>query len=506
MYSSTGYEALYLYLGLNLQKGLRDILVSESFFQAIVLLTIGCIFFFTTFKFFSKYLPGVLVYRASVPLSKFFWIFVSIFLGISVLKVGSDSFVKNYEGESWHKNPYVASRGVSIDERVEVSALFDILSRSANEFSALLSHLVDKLMTKSHSQLKAPSFFYKSIMYAGATTIDDPDLREEINFYTKECVEKVLPLVETQDRRLDFISGFFKQNQTELDNALSEIKIEGRDGGDFGTSLDCLELKQNVSNSFHSYVDNTTDGWGDTFRDYYIKNFSEEQFKNISYSSALLNHYLDEDWFGINKGSQVPGGAAKWFQYLNKIFTWDGFLSITGSLLGFDGDGIHGSALAAKRSEEFNQLLSRAPHVKGFITLLLVALFPLLIFPVVAGKWKWIVFWFLTYFSVLLWEPIWTLFYHIVTNLAIAGETLEYLGELNSGAHLYYSKVVTSRIYYMYSVYSWLQVLIGPFFTGCMLMSFRGLLKDKEEESAPQFVGETKSTAIKTLSPMKGAE
>ena len=37
-------------------------------------------------------------------------------------------------------------------------------------------------------------------------------------------------------------------------------------------------------------------------------------------------------------------------------------------------------------------------------------------------------------------------------------------------------------------------------------MSFRPLLKDKEEESAPQFVGETKNTAIKTLSPIKGAE
>ncbi len=84
MYSSTGYEALYLYLGLNLQKGLRDILVSEGFFQAIILLLIGCIFFLTTFKFFSKYLPGILVYRTSVPLSKYFWIVVSCRAKISL--------------------------------------------------------------------------------------------------------------------------------------------------------------------------------------------------------------------------------------------------------------------------------------------------------------------------------------------------------------------------------------------------------------------------------------
>ena len=57
MYSSTGYEALYLYLGLNLQKGLRDILVSESFFQAIVLLTIGAYFSLRLLSFFQSICP-----------------------------------------------------------------------------------------------------------------------------------------------------------------------------------------------------------------------------------------------------------------------------------------------------------------------------------------------------------------------------------------------------------------------------------------------------------------
>lgn len=504
MFTSTGYEALYIYLGLNLQKGLRQILISEGFFQAIILLIFGSIFLFTVFKFYSKYVPGSLINRGSVPISKFIWIFASLFLGISVLKVGSNSIVKNYENKSWHDNPYVMARAIDLDESIQVSAIFDILSRTSNEFSALISHSVDKLFSKTHSQLKAPSFFYKSIMYAGSSTIDDPKLRGLINLYTNECIEKVLPLVESNNKKLDFISGFFKLHQTELDTTLSQLKVGEFKDGDFGQVSNCLDLKQTVSNRFYDHVDQTTEKWEGAFQDYYIRNFSEEQFKNISYSSALLNHYQDEDWFGINKGSQLPGGTAKWFQYLNKAFSWDGLLSIGGALFNFNGNDLHGSALAARRSEEFNQLLARAPHVKGFITLILIAAFPLLIFPLVAGKWKWIVYWFLTYFSVQLWDPIWTFFYHIITNLSLAGETLEYLGELNSSAHLYYAKVVTSRIYYMYSVYSWLQVLIGPFFTGMMLMSFRPLLKDKEEERAPAFIGEAKSTAIKTLSPMKG--
>lgn len=503
MYSSTGYEALYVYLGLNLQKGLRDVLISEGFFQATILLLFGGIFFFTVFKFFSRYLPGVMVYRASIPLSKFFWIFASLFMGISVLKFGAGTLVKDYENQSWHDNPYVVSRAVELDPNIKVSAAFDVLSRTASEFSALLSRTVDKLFSKSHSQLKAPAFFYKSILYAGASTINDPKLRSQIDLYTKECIEKVLPLVETKDPTLGLIYGFYKSHQGDVDNALSQIELPNAKDDGFGAKKTCLDLKQSTSELFYDHVDETVDGWDNAFRSQHVRNFSTEQFRNLSYSSALLNHYLDEDWFGIHKGSQVPKGAAKWFQYLSKLISWDGLLSVVGGVFGRDGNELHGSALAAKRSEEFNQLLSRAPHVKGFITLILIAAFPLLVFPLVAGKWKWLVFWFLSFFSVLLWEPIWTLFYHLVTNLALAGETLEYLGELNSSAHLYYAKVVTSRIYYLFSVYSWLQVISGPFFTASMLLSFRPLLKDKEEESAPAFVGEAKSQAMSAATPSK---
>ena len=500
MYSSTGYEALYVYLGLHLQQGIRDILISERFFQAIILLLFGAIFFFTVFKFFSRYLPGVMVYKTSVPLSKFFWIFASLFLGISVLKFGSGTIVKNYNYESWHDNPYIVARTIEFDPDLKVSAVFDVLSRTASEFSGLLSHTVDKLFSKTHSQLKAPAFFYKSILYAGSSTITDSKLRSQIDLYTKECIEMVMPLVETKDPTMGLIYGFYKSHQADIDNALSQIELPDSKDDGFSSKKTCLDLKESTTELFFDHVDANVSGWDDMFRNQHIRSFSTEQYRNLSYSSALLNHYQDEDWFDIHKGSQVPRGTSKWFQYLSKLVSWDGLLSVIGVVFGFDGNELHGSALAAKRSEEFNQLLSRAPHVKGFITLILIAAFPLLVFPLVAGKWKWLIFWFLSFFSVLLWEPIWTLFYHLITNLALAGETLEYLGELSSSAHLYYAKVVTSRIYYLFSVYSWLQVISGPFFTASMLLSFRPLLKDKEEESAPAFVGEAKSKAMSATS------
>ena len=57
----------------------------------------------------------------------------------------------------------------------------------------------------------------------------------------------------------------------------------------------------------------------------------------------------------------------------------------------------HGAALAAERSQEFSENLTRAPHVAGFIKMALIALFPWLIFPIVAGHWRILFWWMLGY-------------------------------------------------------------------------------------------------------------
>jgi len=50
--------------------------------------------------------------------------------------------------------------------------------------------------------------------------------------------------------------------------------------------------------------------------------------------------------------------------------------------------------------------------------------------------------------------------------------------------------------YYLYAVYSWLQVLTGTLFTGAILFFLRPSLADTQSESMPQFMETTKDMAV----------
>jgi hypothetical protein len=202
----------------------------------------------------------------------------------------------------------------------------------------------------------------------------------------------------------------------------------------------------------------------------------------------LVEHYLEqrEGFSAIQKGSQPNGGFARIYQYMNRLFhldTWVGGIN----------QEWHGASLAAERSQEFSENLSRAPHVAGFIKLALIAIFPWLVFPIVAGYWRVLIWWMLGYTSVLLWAPIWTLFYHVMMGITLSTDTLAAFGELSDGISLYSANLVTSRMNYMYAVYSWIQLLIGAGFTGSILWFARPILSDSEQDSAPEFVGDVGS-------------
>jgi hypothetical protein len=92
-----------------------------------------------------------------------------------------------------------------------------------------------------------------------------------------------------------------------------------------------------------------------------------------------------------------------------------------------------------------------------------------LIFPIVTGHWRVLVWWMLGYTSVLLWAPIWTLFHHVMTGISLSAETLASFGELSDEISLYIANLITSRKNYRYTVYSWVQLLIGAGFIGSIL-------------------------------------
>lgn len=159
--------------------------------------------------------------------------------------------------------------------------------------------------------------------------------------------------------------------------------------------------------------------------------------------------------------------------------------------------------MSAKRAEKFGELLSRAAHVAGFTKMLMIAIFPWLIFFVVAGRWKVLIYWFALFTSVSLWAPIWTLLYHIVTNIALSAEVMEAFGRLHDNVSLYSSQLITSRIYKMYSVYSWLQIILGPIPTVILAHQLAPLLRDTEQEHAPEGIKEITAVGVKVASPAK---
>ena len=499
MYSNTAYEAMYQYLGLELQQKFIEVVTSQKVFAGLIVLIFGVMFFMTTIQFFSRYMPGALVTRRHVPLSKYVHVIGCLFLGIALLQAQSTTSVKRFDGQSWHQNPYIHGQMRAVAPQYRVSLVFDLMSRTAEEISAFLARVIDSLFQSSHSQLSAPNFFFKAIMYGGAATIDDPDLKRSINFYTDECFDRMLPLIGSamEQNKLDQFYG----NDPAIDQKLSMLTIETHDR----TPYSCLEVKNEVREGLMRYtlrkqgrmeseIDRVVSGTTNYFR--------AAQYQNLAASSMLVNTYLDEheSWMGIQKGSQLPsqgGTMGRVFQYLGRLMSWDGVLSLVG------GSELQGAAMAAKRSQEFSEQLARAPHIAGFIKMFLIAIFPFIIFPVVAGRWKVLVYWFFTFFSVCLWAPIWTLLYHIVVSIAVSSEVMAAFGKLTDGISLYSAQLVTSRMYHMYEVYSQIQILAGTLFTGLMVFSLRSSLTDTQSESSPEFISDA-SNVVSTGAKVAG--
>jgi hypothetical protein len=82
-----------------------------------------------------------------------------------------------------------------------------------------------------------------------------------------------------------------------------------------------------------------------------------------------------------------------------------------------------------------------------------------------------------------------------MSGIALSGETLGSFGYLNDGMSLYSSKLITSKINYLFAVYSWIQLLIGPAFTGLLVYLLRPLLLNSTQESAPAFLDDGKAAA-----------
>lgn len=481
MFSSTAFEAMYQYLGLELHVKSIEIITSNKVFGAVILFIFGVMFFVTAMQFFSRYVPGSLVHRKMVPLSKFIKIVACLFLGIALLEARSSTTVKRFDGESWYQNPYIHGQLRAVEPQYQVSLVFDLLSRSAEEFAALLARSVDQLMGSVHSQLDAPNFFYKAIMYGAAATVDDADLQRSIRFYTEECFNRVLPYIKDAQEQ-NKLDGLYADHGI-IDRRLAETPVQLPDRENYT----CLDVKREVTEGLRAYAASRDKGFAEKLaRTSRFGTFTNSSYLNLQVSSMLVNQYLDdhEGPMGIQKGGILPTTGGKVAQYLNRIMSVDGILSIFGQ----SGKEMQGVWVSASRAKEFSENLARAPHVAGFIKMCCIALFPWLIFFVVAGHWRVLYAWFMIYLSVLLWTPIWTLLYHIMVGITLSAETMEALGRLSDGISLYGAELVNARVYHLFEVYSWLQLILGTLFTGSVVYFLTPILKDGRGDSTPEFI------------------
>ena len=244
MYSNTAYEALYLQMGLQFQQEVIHWITSQVIFRAALLIIFGVAFFSFLVHFASRYIPFFLRSRRA-PIGSVVVLVFCLFLGISLLKVDGSVGPTNMSGGSWSQNPYITSHLPSPQDQYQVSLIFKLLAGSAEEFARGLGAIVDATFSRTNPQATAPNFFFKAMLGAAADSIDDPTLKSSIDFYTEECLSKVLPQFNPS------VDGSFLDQYFSLgsgaDQKLATISLGT---GPFGN---CAELKQGMNQALTDY-------------------------------------------------------------------------------------------------------------------------------------------------------------------------------------------------------------------------------------------------------------
>jgi hypothetical protein len=315
--------------------------------------------------------------------------------------------------------------------------------------------------------------------------VASPQLKKQMAIYTEDCLSEVLA-VQGERSNLGLLDQFFSAKDTTVDERLGQIPIN------FNEHETCLDLKKNILQQVFEEAEKLTNDPNLSYARSVTSSASKFFLSRDHFASNIIvNHYLDqrEATMGVDRTALLPTTGARLAQYLQRFSDspFQGILDI------FSREN-RGVFLAGKRAEDLAQNMSRAPHVSGFLKLLLIAAFPFLILPVLMGYWKSLLWWTKVYFSILLWPPIWTILYSIVTGIAMSASELRAIDDVS----LVGAELVNSRLNYLYAVYSWIQLMLGIGVTGSFLTIAAPFAKDTEAEDASA-TQKTVGTAISTV-------
>lgn len=494
MFEYTGYEAFYSYIGLYLhQESL--VIIKGSLFKSILLFIFAIGLFLSIWAAISKHTPWFIPLRNRSGARGFFKSIIFFVMALSLLSIENRKEIyKPNNKELWNKNSYVIqkARATGINpSSYNVSSIFSIMTTAAEEVALYINKRIDHLFTKSNGEIQPPGAFYKAVLYAGTRSIENKDLTRSVDLYNDKCIEAVIPFISNSIKERetsDLFSYFFKKDDSEinkeLEDTLSEIHVQSSE-----KNYTCLHLKNQISSKIAKeatkvsgfknldIINNTK---------YAALNMAKDNsfIKNFAASSILLNYYKQKhnDVLGVNKSARTGSSFANFLISWDKAFSYDGLMNLVGM------EEHVGAQLVAKRASQFSDNLQRAPHVKGVIKMILIAFFPWLVFLVAAGRWKVILGWYVVYFSVLLWTPIWTLLYYIMTSVAMSTKMVSEMGTISSDSiSMYSANFIYARMHQFYAMYAWLQILVGPLPTLFLAkgLIFSSLIKDFEQESVP---------------------
>lgn len=485
MFSSTGYEAYYTYLGAVMQSTMLDFITNQKALKGLLVFLFASMLLLAIINFFKNYLPSGFStggFNGGTALIGIVKVICAFMFVSGLLSFRVNPVIKNYDRQSWMDSRYFENKKIVGD--IKVSGVYFFITNTLEEVGRAIGLVIDNtLKTRgTEGNLKTPDFFYKAMMYAGSSTIESESLRNNLDIFTNECLPIVLSLPEYQDA--GGISKIFRGE------SLARSHLRGR-RVEF-LNLNCEELRGLVN---HELLEEAKQlglpeytGIGMSF---------QKNIQTVAASKKILNHWINsqEDAVGTSRAAKFSSGGVyngvNILQFIEKAQTTEGMMNMLTRLFTGSGTSFQNINNATKASMKFSEMTKRAPHLLGLLKMLLSTVFPFLVFVIVLGKWKPLVWWSALYFSLCLWSPLWSMFYHIMTNMMISSSEFQrFSGDsLNGGVFLYASSVLQNKSYYFYEIYSWIQLMTGPGFTGMFAMGLKGALSNGAQESTLNTVG-----------------
>ena len=462
MTTATLTEAIYLAQGLKLHSKFLGFINGSSWSALAVLF--GAVFMLTTIRYFSRFFPGSPGLKQS-GLFDYVKIMFAVIIGMSILKADYAVSVKNFSQQEWARNPrFVSVKG---NGNVRTSYLFYLLGGSASGIATSLEQVIDKIGGE-HSQTKRPNEMIRRVVNASLAQIEDEGLRSKSHLLFDEC---------------DNIEGV---ELLRLDNRIAAKTKDKLRSVSFNTnqgdSYDCLsllgEVRAGVSAEAHdknaalhnrvSYTQ-TPGPYGGSLK-----------YDPGVIGNAMLLNLLHTRQPKAELQPDSGGGMGAFFiDQFNRFFTWNA--------------DVKSNEAARKKAKEYESAERLAPHFIGFVKMILIAIFPFLVFPMVMGHWRVMIFWTLAFFSVCMWSPIWTLMHHCFAEVS---QMTEYFGRAQYSALL--QSEVSSEMVSMYIVFVSLQLAVAPAFSFFFLSSLKPLLAVNAANVASQEPGAKIAAGVST--------